>query len=124
MARYNFPVGSGGAAQVMGGKGRKASPAQRGGGRVQPEEQEMQGGDDHHAAIHEHLAQMHAATGHAHTHIEHHGDGTHTSHHIDEGGNISGPHEHGSTEELTNHIASTAGDGEQAGEGEDDSEGY
>lgn len=113
---YNWPIGSGGAAQRKPGNQRKASgqPQERGAGALEPEEHE-QGGDTH-AAIHEHLRSMHEATGHAHTHVEHHGDGTHTSHHVDESGNVSGPHEHESTEALNEHIAQTAGDGEEGGD--------
>lgn len=50
--------------------------------------------------IHEHLQAMHEMTGNAHTHVEHHMDGHHTSHHISSEGAMSGPHEHGSTEEV------------------------
>lgn len=68
--------------------------------------------------IEEHLRARHAETGHAHSHIEHHGDGRHTSHHIDETGEVSGPHEHGSDEEMLEHLRSVAGGG--GGEGESD----
>lgn len=65
-----------------------------------------EGGEEHHAAIHEHLANMHAQTGHGHSHIEHHQDGSHTSHHVSHEGEISGPHHHASAEELVNHLKS------------------
>lgn len=60
--------------------------------------------EPHHEAIHDHLRNMHEQTGQAHAHIEHHGDGTHTSHHIDGNGEISGPNHHASAEELVNHL--------------------
>lgn len=56
---------------------------------------ESEGGEDHHAAIHQHLKAMHAATGHGHSHIEHKGDGTHVAHHVSHEGEVSGPEEHG-----------------------------
>lgn len=55
-------------------------------------------------SIHEHLRERHAETGHAHSHIEHHGDGTHTSHHIDAEGETSGPHDHENMEALKDHM--------------------
>jgi hypothetical protein len=79
-------------------------------------------GHDGHEEIHEHLASMHAATGHAHSHVEHHGDGKHTSYHVDDAGQVSGPHEHGSLEELHSHMSSLHGEGEMADQGMDERE--
>ena len=77
----------------------------------------------HHAAIHDHLQEMHEATGHAHSHIEHHGDGRHTSHHIDEAGQMSGPHDHENLEALKSHMDQFLNEeGEEGGEGEDEQE--
>ncbi len=82
--------------------------------------QETEGGGDE--AIKQHLEERHAETGHAHSHVEHHGDGRHTSHHISEGGEHSGPHEHDSLDSVKQHMASMSGE-EQEG-GEDDGEGF
>lgn len=106
-AGYNLKFGNG----YLGGRkepGEKARP------------QEHESGDAH-EEIHEHLRSRHAATGHAHSHVEHHGDGRHTSHHVDEAGEVSGPIEHESDEDLHNHMSqfgggSPEGDGEEEGE--------
>lgn len=95
------------------GYGMKFSKGYLGGGKEQPsahdpEPEEGEGHED----IHEHLRTQHERTGHAHSHVEHHGDGTHTSHHIDAGGNVEGPHEHGSDEELMGKMQEVAGEGE------------
>jgi len=60
--------------------------------------------EPHHAAIHDHLQAMHAETGESHSHIEHHGDGSHSSHHIDVSGEVRGPYRHASTEDLLEHM--------------------
>jgi hypothetical protein len=65
--------------------------------------------EPHHAAIHAHLQQMHAATGEAHSHVEHHGDGTHTSHHVDAAGQVSGPHHHVDAQSLQAKMEEAAG---------------
>jgi hypothetical protein len=69
---------------------------------AEPEEGAEQEGEmqPHHEQIHEHLRNMHEQTGEAHSHIEHHDDGSHTSHHIDKGGEVHGPHDHANIEEL------------------------
>lgn len=82
-----------------------------------------EGGEEHHAAIHEHLTNMHAQTGHGHSHIEHHQDGSHTSHHISHEGEMSGPHHHASAEELVEHLKSHLPEEEQEieqGDGEEE----
>jgi hypothetical protein len=84
-------------------------------GEVHEEEPNEEEGDPT-AMIHEHLTKMHEMTGKAHSHVEHHGDGTHTSHHVDEQGQVSGPHEHESMEALHQHMAQLHGEGEQEGE--------
>lgn len=61
------------------------------------EQPEMQ---PHHEQIHEHLRNMHEQTGEAHSHVEHHEDGSHTSHHVNRGGEVHGPHDHSNIEEL------------------------
>ena len=75
-----------------------------------PEEKpkEEEGGE-----IEEHLKSMHEQTGEAHTHIAHHMDGTHTSHHINEDGAVEGPTEHASAEELVDHLKSHLPEEEQ-----------
>lgn len=90
--KFGFPYGS------LGGA-KKAAPKPPAGDDGADGMDNGDGGDAT-SQIHEHLRNMHAATGHAHTHVEHNGDGTHTSHHIDEDGNISGPHDHANLEEL------------------------
>lgn len=81
-------------------------------------EPEEDGGEDHHQAIREHLEEMHQKTGHAHSHVEHHGDGTHTSHHISAEGEHSGPHNHANLEELKDSFDQFVG--EEGHEGEHD----
>jgi hypothetical protein len=61
-----------------------------------------------HALIH--IASKHGGDG-KHMHIHSDGMGSHTTHH-GEGGQVEGPHEHGDTEELKNHVGSVMGDGE------------
>lgn len=113
MAKFNWPIGGGGKPA--------AKPARKmPGAAMSDEHEEMPGaeGSEHHEEIHQHLRNMHEATGHAHTHVEHHGDGTHTSHHIDEAGQVSGPHEHDSMEALKDHMEQTCGDeGQEQGAG-------
>lgn len=75
--------------------------------------------EPHHEAIRAHLQAMHEETGHGHSHVEHHGDGTHTSHHIGAGGEMSGPHHHASDEEMAAHMSEQAGG---MGSGEDEGE--
>lgn len=68
--------------------GKKESPA--------PEEKPMGGeqedGGDVDGKIQSHLKEMHAATGHGHSHIQHKPEG-HIAHHIDHEGQMSGPEE-------------------------------
>lgn len=47
-----------------------------------PEAEAHEPGSNVDEQIHGHLEEMHAATGHAHSHVQHHKDGSHTSHHI------------------------------------------
>ena len=61
---------------------------------------------EHHPTIHDHLRQMHEVTGEAHSHVEHHSDGSHTSHHVDMAGEISGPHHHANSDEMAEHMKS------------------
>lgn len=87
------------------GYGMKFSPGYLGGKREpeakgKPEAMPHEEGS-HVDDIHEHLRSMHEKTGHAHSHVEHHGDGSHTSHHIHEDGNIEGPHEHPDTQSMS-----------------------
>ena len=77
--------------------------------------------EPHHAAIHEHLRAMHEETGEAHSHVEHHADGSHTSHHVSAEGEISGPHHHENSDVMAEHMKSMAG-GPAEGEGEDEPE--
>lgn len=101
--------------------GNQSAPAEPETGQ----EPEQEGGEEHHEAIRAHLEDMHQRTGHAHSHVEHHGDGRHTSHHISAEGEHSGPHEHGSDEEMMEHMGHVAGghqepDGDEGGEKEDE----
>lgn len=80
--------------------------AARAGGGKPPEaegdgqEPEQGGYEPHHELIHEGLRMAHEATGKPHSHVEHHGGGKSTSHHINHEGQIEGPHEHGTPEEM------------------------
>lgn len=59
---------------------------------------------------HEMLAKLQASHGGKHMHIHSHGMG-HTTHHIGEDGQLGGPDEHGSDDELKEHVGSVMGDG-------------
>jgi hypothetical protein len=68
------------------------------GGAMEEPKQEMGGepeGEDGGAdgKIESHLKEMHAATGHGHSHIQHKPEG-HIAHHINHEGQMSGPEEH------------------------------
>lgn len=116
-AGYNLKFGKG----YLGGRKEPGETAR-------PEREAHQPGshideESHHAAIHEHLKDMHEATGHAHSHIEHHGDGRHTSHHIDASGSVSGPHDHENLEALKDHMGQFLDEeGQEGDEGEDEQE--
>ena len=64
----------------------KAAPKQEMGGESAGEEGD--GGAD--GKIESHLKEMHAATGHGHSHIQHKPEG-HMAHHINHEGQMSGP---------------------------------
>jgi hypothetical protein len=70
------------------------------------------GPGDAKSPIHSHLQSMHEQTGNAHSHVEHHMGGGHTSHHISEHGEISGPNEHGSTDEVKQSMDQVLGQGD------------
>jgi len=78
---FNYPIGKGNAPK----KESNAPPV------AEQEEPEGDGGDE---KIQAHLQEMHASTGHGHSHIQHHGEGTHTAHHISHEGQMSGPEPH------------------------------
>lgn len=61
-----------------------------------------------HALVH--IASKHGGDG-KHMHIHSDGMGSHTTHH-GEGGSVEGPHEHGDTEGLKEHVGSVMGDGQ------------
>lgn len=63
----------------------------------------------------DHLAALHGAHGGTHMHIMSHGDGTMTTHHMNEDGSQEGPHEHGDVEAMKDHIHQVFG-GEDSGE--------
>lgn len=105
--KFNFPIG--GSGKPM------AKPAPK--PMAQPEPQGEEQGGDVTPEIHQHLQSVHEQTGKAHTHVEHHGDGTHTSHHISESGEVSGPHDHQNLEELKQAFDQFIGE-----EGKEDSE--
>jgi len=75
-------------------------------------EGEQEGGDAN-EEIAQHLQSMHEKTGKAHSHVEHHGDGTHTSHHVHEDGQMEGPHEHPDTESMMAKMGEMGGGEEQ-----------
>lgn len=79
--------------------------------------------EPHQAEIHNHLRNMHAQTGEKHSHIEHHGDGSHTSHYVDEGGEVHGPHDHANMEALKQHMDQFLGEEQHEGE-KPEPEGY
>ncbi len=108
-AGYGMKFGKG----YLGGSREKEAPMPH------ETEPENAGGDEE---IKQHLAARHAATGHAHSHIEHHGDGRHTSHHISEAGEHSGPHEHESMDALHEHMKQIAGEGEPEHDGMEEGE--
>jgi len=85
----------------MPSKGAPSEPAQD---ESSPDEQGAL--EPHQEQIHDHLRSMHEQTGEAHSHVEHHGDGTHTSHHVDSAGEVTGPAKHASAEELVEHLKS------------------
>ena len=75
--------------------------------------------DGEHSDVHGMLKQMQEKDGGSHMHI--HSDGmTHTTHHIHEGGEVQGPHEHHDTEALKKHVGKFAEgeDGEKDGQEE------
>lgn len=61
-----------------------------------------------------HLAATHHPSGH-HMHIHHDGGGSSTSHHAGEDGQVQGPDEHGSTQDLQDHVGQVMGDGDSQG---------
>jgi len=99
-ARGGGAAGAGMSAGVLNGGEEQA-------GEMQP----------HHAAIHEHLQNMHSQTGEAHSHVEHHDDGIHTLHHVDKSGEVHGPHDHENLEELKGHMDKFLDEEGQEGEG-------
>lgn len=104
------------------GYGMKFGKGYLGGSKEAPMPHETEpeaAGGENEGIIHEHLTNMHAQTGHGHSHIEHHLDGTHTSHHISHEGELSGPHHHASTEEMAEHLKSQLPEGEAQEEPED-----
>lgn len=82
----------------------------------QAETGEHEGGD-----VGEHLKALHEAHGGRHMHV-HQSDEAHvTTHHVDEDGQVQGPHEHASMDDLHNHLESVFG-GEPGGEQEEEPE--
>lgn len=76
-------------------------------------------------SVHEHLMAMHDEMGGAHTHIHHKPEGGHTTHHVTEDGEVQGPHEHATAEELVEHLRNHLPEEEQEiaeGDGEDENE--
>lgn len=81
---FNYPIGSGGKPAP------KAAPKAGMPEHGEPDGDEApEGGADE--QIQQHLQEMHASTGHGHSHVQHHGDGTHTMHHVSHDGQMSGP---------------------------------
>lgn len=62
----------------------------------------------------DHLTAMHAESGGTHMHVHDDGMGMITSHHIGEGGQVEGPHEHPDHEALKEHMGRVFGGGEHA----------
>jgi len=85
------------------------------------EEAEMQ---PHHEQIHEHLRNMNQMTGEAHSHIEHHEDGSHTSHHVSKDGEMHGPHDHANIEKLKSNMDKFLEEEGREGEGNEEEENY
>ena len=83
------------------GKPQKQEFDDEGGDWGEEQSSEMQ---PHQEAIQEGLKAAHEGTGEAHSHIEHHEDGSHTSHHIGKDGEMSGPHDHENIEALKDHM--------------------
>ena len=107
--------------EMMGKKPKSAKAPDEDKGKPKPAEHgktegEEDGGGEH-EPIHAHLKKMHEMTGNAHSHVEHHFDGHHTSHHISEHGEVSGPHEHGSTDELKGRMDQMLGGEQQPADG-------
>ena len=89
-----------------------------------PEGEAHQEGSNVDEEIHGHLQAMHKATGHGHSHVQHHPDGSHTSHHISHDGEISGPHHHPDGEAMAQHMAmQPEGGGSMQGMDEQEAEG-
>lgn len=64
-------------------------------------------------SVHEHMAAMHAEHGGKHFHHMAHEDGSHTTHHVGEDGQVQGPHEHPDMEAVQAHHASVMGGGHE-----------
>lgn len=92
MPQFNYPIGRGNQPKPSAKPAAKPMAAE-------PDGDEPMGGDVT-PEIHQHLQAMHSATGEAHTHVEHHDDGSHTSHHVNKAGEVHGPHDHANLEEL------------------------
>ena len=104
------------------GKGYLDGGRSEGKPAMHEEPADMGEGDGGSEAIRAHLEERHAATGHAHSHVEHHGDGRHTSHHISAAGEHSGPHDHENLEALKSHMDQFLNEEGQEGGGEHESE--
>ena len=50
-----------------------------------------------------HMAKKHSAEDHVHIHA--HDDGSYTSHHVEEGGKVQGPHDHKNLRELKRSLS-------------------
>ena len=115
---FNYPIGSLGAPKMA----SKHAPAKN---ILDAADMEHDGEmEPHHEAIHEHLHQMHEQTGEAHSHVEHHDDGTHTSHHVDKEGEVTGPHSHANLEALKDHMDNFLNEEEHEGDGEEHEAAY
>ena len=114
--RFNWPMGGGGKPPAKPNKMSAKGPS----GRSQDPQVSEKNDDgldgDPTPAIHAHLQDIHDQTGEAHSHVEHHDDGTHTSHHIDKAGQISGPHDHANLEDLKNSFNQFANEEEHEGD--------
>lgn len=95
----------------------KSSIAEHMAGMAQPRDRE--GSAPQHGAqegeqsgVHGHLAAMHKEMGGKHMHIHQGEEGVHTTHHVDEDGQVQGPHEHGDVEALKAHVHHVFGQGE------------
>ena len=101
-------------ANVMSGMAEGKMPRER----SEHEPMEHENPEGKHSDVHGMLRDLQEKHGGSHMHI--HSDGmTHTTHHIHEGGEVQGPHEHNSEEALKEHVGKFAAGEDGEGQGQD-----